>query len=110
MCRYTNLQTILQPADITVSGDRGNDTLRIDFADSVVISVRKVKIPLFIEGHTVGAFQLRLGCRAAIAEIPKLSVPAKVVTFWSRSIYLILLLTESEINISPLLLTAIPLG
>ena len=69
MHRYTNFQTILQPADIAVSGNRGNDPLRIDFPDSVVISVRKVKISLFIEDHAVGAFQLRLGCGTAIPTI-----------------------------------------
>ncbi len=73
MHRYTNFQTILQPADITVSGNRGNDPLRIDFPDSVVIPIRKVKISLFIEYHAVGAFQLRLGCGAAIPFVTLIS-------------------------------------
>jgi hypothetical protein len=85
MHRYTNFQTILQPADIAVSGNRGNDPPKIDFPDSVVIPIRKVKIPLFIEYHAVGAFQLRLGCRAAIPAITGRPCPR----YWNNYSFLI---------------------
>ena len=62
-----DLQPVLHPAIVAVSGKSGNDPIRIDPADAVVIPVGKIKISLGVEDHPVRTLDLRLTCRSAVS-------------------------------------------
>ena len=75
MHRYSNFQAILQPADIAVSGDRGDDSLPIDFPYPVVVPVRNIKVACLIKGHAIGTFQLRTGGGSPVSTVTGHSRP-----------------------------------
>ena len=58
MNRNADFQTVLHPTDIAVPGQGGNFSPSVDFPDTVIIPVGKIKVPLGIENHSKRAFYL----------------------------------------------------